>query len=467
MTGFRAYVDKISAHRNDEYEEEGSYDSITNQHALTDMLLHFVEPSSALFNLNSVKHKKNIDYMIVDAETILNILDRSKDSNLLRKYKLSLAEKYDDQGSSTFYKYGSAALEDDFGSFFLLSPTSRNTWNFFTKIFFSFLGVVLLFCLISMLLVCFCMRQKYKRKLKAERAMVKAFGLDQRSMTFNDALSGYLNHGFDSNSLLPIPGTNLYAYEGSNPIWLNKYDKIDSKANPSSSSCSSSSTTSEINDTSAMCCGGNRYKSKDPSQLVQGNLSKSQDISSFYFKQIDLTPPTSRCSPTSCSNSADKSPNKNQNLTLTSDILSVQELSQNFQSNEQTKNENSIMSSFKSDTLLTFASTSAPVVSESSVQINSIQFPNKQGKEIFSFKEQIKNLSDQMMKLNSINNNNKNKSISNLNSSEAQSNLFQGSSNNYTKIFDNYKQTQDNFPLANQPAQKDLCDLFAVESTVI
>lgn len=463
LTGFIAYVDKISVHRGEDYDEEESLQSLTNKNGLTDMLLHFVEPSSDLFKLDSIKQsefvtrknvtiKNNPQHMIVDAETILNILDRSKDENLLRKYKLSLAEKYDDQGSSTFYKYGSAALEDNFGSFFLLSPATTNTSNFFPKLFFSFFLIVLLFCSTSMLIVCFCMRHKYKRKLKAERAMVKAFGLEQRSMSYNDGMSGYINHGFDSNSLLPIPGTNLYAYEGSNPIWLKKYDKIDPKTNSSSNS-SSSSTTSEIHDTFT----GNRYNFKE-SNLTNQNLNKSQDISSFYLKQIDSTPGTSRCSPATSSNNTDKSKNQ----TLTSDILSVQELSPNYELKDQN------LSSFKTETLLTFASSTPPPplppLPATMASATQVPLPAKSGNEVISFKEQIKMLSNQKMRFNS-----------NANSKDQmQSVTFSNSSHNYTKIFDNYQQqihqqpqTQDKYPILNGHTPKDMCDLFAVESTVI
>ena len=157
LTGFRAFVDKISVHRRDEGEE-------IDVRGLTDMLLHFVVENATL--------DKNI---VVEAEKILNLLDRSKDSSLLRKYKLSLAEKYDDQGTSTYYKYGSGGLDEEFGSFFLWQPNPKNYSQFFTRLLLTVLSVVLLVLSITIVVFCCCVKQKYKRKLKAERAMMKAF----------------------------------------------------------------------------------------------------------------------------------------------------------------------------------------------------------------------------------------------------------------------------------------------------
>jgi hypothetical protein len=220
------------------------------------MLLHFTQPHN---------EKNSTNYVIINADTILNILDRSVDLDLLKKYKLTVAEKYDDQGSSTFYKYGSLTQngddEDDYVNFFDLSgddevdslssssssSSSSSTAGLLTRLVLLIACCMLTFLLTATVVVFYCMKKTYKRKLRAERAMVKAFGLEQSSMitaaTYHDGscggratsgplstaaatLGGYLNMAFDSNSLLPIPGTNLYAYEGSNPMWLKKYEKV-------------------------------------------------------------------------------------------------------------------------------------------------------------------------------------------------------------------------------------------------
>lgn len=227
---------------------------------LTDMLLHFTrnEPSpsvsSSTVNSKSKNASKtdNSSY-IISADTILSILDRSVDLDLLKKYKLTVAEKYDDSGSSTFFKYGSL-MQDDYVNFFDFgeedidggvggglfsssnSSSSGLSSSLLTRLVLLIACFLLSFLLVSTVVVFYCMKRTYKRKLRAERAMVKAFGLEQTSMmTYNDStqgmsgpatVGGYLNMAFDSNSLLPIPGTNLYAYEGSNPMWLKKYEKV-------------------------------------------------------------------------------------------------------------------------------------------------------------------------------------------------------------------------------------------------
>lgn len=228
---------------------------------LTDMLLHFTRPDT-----KASTNKSNDEDYIINADTILNILDRSVDLELLKKYKLTIAEKYDDQGSSTYYKYGSISADDyvnffDFGDdddeggsssgggggFFSSSSSASGTGSssssLLTRLVLLITCFLLSFLLISTVIVFYCMKKTYKRKLRAERAMVKAFGLEHNSMmtTYNDSgqmmgnggapavpatVGGYLNMAFDSNSLLPIPGTNLYAYEGSNPMWLKKYEKV-------------------------------------------------------------------------------------------------------------------------------------------------------------------------------------------------------------------------------------------------
>jgi len=252
LTGFKAFIDRISVHRSDEGEE-------LDERGLTDMLLHFViNNTSDLINTN----------IVVDAEKILNLLDRSKDSNLLRKYKLSLAEKYDDQGTSTYYKYGSGSLDEEFGSFFLWQPSTKSYSQVFTRLILIVALVIFLILSLSIGAFCCCLKQKYKRKLKAERAMMKAFsGTLNRYGDGTNPVS-YVNPAFDSstNNLLPIPGTNIYANEGSNPIWLKKYDIIDPSGGFNSSAASTSS--SDSNEGTTCCNGGTKSKLKRPPKIT-------------------------------------------------------------------------------------------------------------------------------------------------------------------------------------------------------
>jgi hypothetical protein len=480
VTGFKANIDKISLHRSDDDEEyeETSTDASKSKPALTDMLLHFMRQdklntsvdasnqSIEILKPNIELHLKEGNDFIVNADTILKILDRSKESQLLTKYKLSLAEKYDDQGASTYYKYGSV-VDEDFGSFFQWTPNSKQIKGYMSRFLLITACVALILILTIILIVCFCMRQKFKRKLKAERAMVKAFGLE-RSLTYNDVMSGYINSGFDSNSLLPIPGTNLYAYEGSNPMWLKKYDKIANKNQSSSTASTASSTTSPASDGSGVCFSASVLKAKEPqyakssslkiknknnsnSNSNTGNNNNSEDISSFYLKQIDSAPGTSKCSPISIINNPEK---VNINKTLTSEIITIHNTSPISISNnriqmtanepEEKSIEESVISkrekitneiitekiernlnSFKSETLLTFASSNSASLSKASNR-----------------RAQIYNNETHCL----------NKPI-----------LFQ---NNFTKIFDS-EHVEQSFIRLKQQVTKDYCDLFAVESTVI
>lgn len=220
------------------------------------------------------------------------------------------------------------------------------------------------------------MRQNYKKKIKTEKALIKAFGLEQRSLSYNDAISGYVNSAFDSNSLLPIPGTNLYSYEGSNPIWLRKYDKIENKKVPTISSSSPSSNDKKIN--------------------------KSTEDCSFYLKQAETTPATSRCSSSSGSNHlGDKT--RLENITLTSEVLSLK---------DDSPNQSDFKKSTKGNTMF-------------SMDLLTFSKPDSR---------------------NQLTNNQENSILYLANDS----------------VDDDY---QKKFIYLNQP--KDCCDLFAVESTVI
>lgn len=422
LTGLRAFIDSIQVHR----KENSSIQ-------MSETLMHFVEPRSRMIRLDPTFRTVNPEYIVVDSETILNILDRSKDIALLKKYKLFLAEKYDSQGQSIFYRYSSKS-EQNFGTFFLLSKTSNQT--LYTKLIVLGSFVLLVFCSVVFFVMCFCTRLKYKRKLRAERAMTKAFGFEQRSIAYSDPIGGYLNHAFDSNSLLPIPGTNLYAYEGSNPVWMNKYDKIGCSKNQSTGASSSSSTTSETSRVTSF--GNSQYGSKN---VNYDENPKSQDISSFYLKQIDS--PSTGFSPVSTSNNSDKNPAKNE--TLSSDVFS--DMSPNYDPIKETHN----LTSFKvENNLLTFAGG------------QKIQSSPKQ--EVFSFKEQIKLLSSQRIKFS---NDEKMDSMA-----KTEKDLYQNNSGNFTKIFDNSianseKDSKNDQSINPSNQSKDLSDMFAVESTVI
>ena len=371
LTGLITIIDKLSIHR--EETQSSNLEPI-----LTDMYLHFVGNSNRLFDLDENKSsiKVNHDY-IAPADLILTKLDKSRDLTLLRKYRLTLAEKLDDQGQSTFYKYG-AEFEDD-----SLFWSSKSHINLFFRLVLSFFCVLLLTSSIFILIICCCMRRKYKRKIKKERAVAKAFGFDQKSINYADAISGYVNSAFDSNSLMPIPGTNLYSYEGSNPIWLKKYDQVDA--------------------------------------LITARSDKDKtEISSFYLKQNDeLTPTTSRSSPSQSDSSNEK--NNCQNATITSEILSIKDVS------PQSLNP---FNNF--ETLLTFASNSNNIT-----QIKTELNLRQNQKSAFLAKQE-QNVSNSLLFPNSI---------------------------TYTKIFDNspgniQRQQQTN-------SVKDYSDLYAVESTVI
>ncbi len=107
------------------------------------------------------------------------------------------------------------------------------------------LCIILAVILVLILILCFINRRKYKHKLQSERAIIKKFDLSSfvnKYNSHNDANNaynlnsdfGYTNGAFINNTednkmnkiLSPyIPGTNLYSYESSNPVWLKKYDK--------------------------------------------------------------------------------------------------------------------------------------------------------------------------------------------------------------------------------------------------
>jgi hypothetical protein len=511
LTGYKAIIDKVniytlnknSLNTNYSYDEAASNSSssrrfnasTSNQYSLTEMVLHFInnDEKSVVCNLAQVAERNDL---VVDAEKILAVLDRSKDTNLIKKYKLVLAEKYDEQSSYKFYKYGadkfdeevSTSRESDFGSNFFFGSLlwQPNSKFFYVRIFLFVFCVALVFILLMILVVCCCMRSSYKRKLKAERALVKAFGLEHRSLTYNDTINGYVNAAFDSNSLLPIPGTNLYAYEGSNPVWLKKYDKLDDKTTNQSNSNSGSTS-------SASSTKGGNEQSKSSSSRQKQQQQHIDDISSFYLKQIDSSPPTSKCSPSSYSTTNDKSSGINNiNKTMTSDVYSIQDAYSNMSPKKSMGHSDDAdslekvshtspqqqLSSFKSPetttALLTFLKTnnqnSGGVVSTSNVQIVSINHnqqalqQNLKVGEVVSFRAQIKNISEKYTENEDL------KNSAGPDDSPTRRLNPTAQNSKYTKIFDSNSATVNGSlegSKHSQLTQKEFCDLFEVESTVI
>lgn len=195
---------------------------------LSEMLLHFSKLDKKLPLVNENQINRNY---IVGSDEVIRVLDRSNTTDLLKKYRLSLAEKYDSHGMPNFFKYGihQEIESNDLGGIFQWTTMPVNYTQFLVRLLLIALSIIFVFGLFIGSVVCCCMRNKYQKKIKAERALVKAYGLDQRSLNYNDAISGYINAAFESsnvNGMLTLPGTNVYAYEGSNPIWLRKYDNV-------------------------------------------------------------------------------------------------------------------------------------------------------------------------------------------------------------------------------------------------
>ena len=425
LTGFVANIDKISLHRSESEENEDEIDSTLKLHVLTDMFLHFVRSeANVLCDWNVGVAGAQIENNIISADTILNILDKSKDFDLFRKYKLSLAEKHDDQGISTYYKYGSSAVNEDFNNLF--SWSNKNYSSFVVRIIFCVVFFFLLFFSMTTLIICCCMRQKYKKKRKTEKALIKAFGLEQCSISYNDAISGYVNTGFDSNSLLPIPGTNLYSYEGSNPIWLRKYDKIENKTLSSYSSPFSNNNSSIKNTTTNTTTPSTTFaKSKN-----------SEECLSFFLKH-DSPPCTSRCSSSSENIQTNGGKTRVENITLTSEVLSFKDEIETCRQDYESSTNNNIRitntitennydkKTFTIDPLLTFASDNSKSKNNSSkVQTFQLNTACESGR------------------------NEKSNSI-----------LFLDNTEN--------EEYQKKYILISQQNQKDFSDLFEVESTVI
>lgn len=238
LTGYQANIDKVAHHKIDvDLESYFDYTQRNQVPVLTEMFLHFMKYDTKLTktqkqdNTNDVNCCPPTNY-VISGDIILNIIDSSNSTDLLQKYRLSLAENYDSRGVSTFFKYGTNDYDFEPTSYESIFNWSTDYSQFIGRLLVLAICIIFTFGIIIGLAVCCCMRNKYKKKIKAERALVKAYGLDQRSLNYNDAISGYINAAFESSNnntdsgLLALPGTNMYAYEGSNPIWLKKYDNL-------------------------------------------------------------------------------------------------------------------------------------------------------------------------------------------------------------------------------------------------
>ncbi len=464
LTGYKAIIDKIDAYKIN--------NTANRMNSFTQMTLHFINSDENLV-LNHLDLIAEQNLLVINAEKILSIFDRSNDLNLIKKYKLILAEKYENELSSmsNLNEFKEAAdfdpqqetsdqLKNSESFMFGATFWRTNTRTFFLRLFIFILILGLLILTLTIMTICCCMRLSYKRKLRAERALVKAFGLEQRSLNYAETINGYVNGGFDSpNSLLPIPGTsNLYAYEGStaNHIWLtnnsSKYDKLNDCNNPTTSSSSSASSTHE----------------NESNKRSSNKKRHNDDISSFYLKQIDSSPTTSKCSPSSFSNEKTSS---NGNKTMTSDVYSIQDCvsssSQDLNNSHETEtNAKQVLSSFKTEAaLLTFVHSSS-VGTAAPVTLSK----NETNKKVVSFRSQLKTLENNI-KMTSGGGagaqipENRNKKFTHV---TLTNNDFNQNAHNNQKMFKKiFDLNQENDHHNHTNAQKEFCDLFEVESTVI
>ena len=517
LTGHRAIIDKVnicnlSKNETLTFQSSSSSNNSTKQEQrnnqqfpMTEMILHFINSDQKQQQQGQIEALASRNALVVDADRILASLDRSWDTNLIKKYKLVLAEKYDEPNVHKFHKYGGLnsgfsydSSDPDAAAQTLLGYLSSFLWPggqqlFYVRVLFAMLCVALLACSALILIVCCCMRTSYKRKLRAERALVKAFGLEQRTLAaYNDTIHGYVNAAFDTaNSLLPIPGTNLYAYEGSNPVWLKKYDKLENKRMPCSSSSSGGSSRNE-----KLCAASSSGRQH----------SKSEDISSFYLKEINS-------SGSSNSSSAATSPPNDRNNTaaavmtvdksLTSEVCSISEQDaalfaasfahgrDSIERNRERaaaalsdgggRQQQPVMSSFKAEAaLLTFLKGSPPQQPVCTSEVKIWEATKSGPKEAaVSFRAQLKHISEMYLE-----NNGRQPQQGNGGAEEGSGGVV---INKYTKIFDTNSfgaeaevsqnrraaaaaaaATASN-GLSQQTTSKitHFCDLFEVESTVI
>jgi hypothetical protein len=336
--------------------------------------------------------------------------------------------------------------------------TSKSFLNYMLLLFaVAFLGLILITGFI--LLICCCMRHNYKQKLRTEKAINKAFGMDGcNSDVYADAFSGYINSAFDSTS--QIPGTNLYAYEGSNPIWLKKYDKIEMKSGIGSNRSGSSSNSSDqlTPSTSAASSIVDSTQNRSNQELITSSKSRdNNEISSFFLTNRHIV---------------DVSPNSMMSPSSSVQFINQQSSLQRDAKMKQLKlNNTQNISSFKTiDTLLTFASNNTSMDNKYQQQQQKKQQQQHKTSNgvVFSINSQRKPLPPFPAN-----------HIRSLESSHQF--VLPNSFNNYTKIFDSNDQMTTNETnnmmttistfspnyKPNQLVSKELSDLFVVESTVI
>lgn len=239
-TGYNSCINMILAHRN-----ENNIDSNVNKY-LTDMIIHFKNSST-----------NDSDINIIQAKDIVKIIDYSKDFTLIDKYKLVAIKQLSSHTATSLLILNQNAYSGNTEELVLSSPSDNYPYIIIKLICFVSFSIIV-FITIFIVIVCCFIQQKYKNKLKTERAIAKTF--NQRP---DDELhkNFFTNLAFESTSITNIPGTNLYSYEGSNPMWLKKYESLKNSL--------SSSTSSEVDNTNPK------------------NEENHVGISSFYLKSKD------------------------------------------------------------------------------------------------------------------------------------------------------------------------------------
>lgn len=265
--------------------------------------------------------------------------------------------------------------------------------------------------------------------------------------------------------------------------------KVDSKNNTSASVTSSSlPSSSSASDSNSRRESSNSEKSKSESNKKSPTPIKKQseeDITSFYLKQIDSTLDSTiplKLSGDVASTKLDSLVNKHQSV--------IDELSSiNFLEQPTPPPAPPNLSSFQRETLLTFATDDTLINNAITAAINN---SNQTMKSFKKPSEIIDGFRDDFLAGKKKQASTGDKRPGGFTSLESEGQcqqrqstslahgVFQRSAN-FTKIFDSctggatasttlmsrLQPKEDNFMLLNQPMSKDVCDLFAVESTVI
>ena len=318
ITGYTACVDSVNNHS---YYSTNQNETSVYSSSLTDVFMHFIDYSTS--QTENPEFISRLNFSLVPAESIINILDKSKDLTLMRKYRLVLAEQFN--GSQSFKENILKFNSEEYPHMLSISTNTQATQFILIKLLLTILCIVLALLIVFILVICFLMRRKYKHKLKSERAIIKTFDLSTIVNKYNrhndantvnnnsDDIYGYTNKAFVNNSgdsvLSPrIPGTNLYSYEGSNPVWLKKYDKVETK--------SSSIRTSMSDETESATSSASSYsKTIDTYKLNNNHRMVKNDVKTFYLKQqsSDQSP-----SPTANNQNDKKHTNYDPALSITS-----------------------------------------------------------------------------------------------------------------------------------------------------